>query len=286
MKKTLLFLLLLQSTLGFTQQIENSVLWRVSGNGLSSSSYLFGTIHIVPKKQFELNDSILSCLNKADALMLEINPDIPLKEQLAMLQSMRLPQYVTLKSYMDKTKYDLLYSYLRDSIGMKEKKLDRYMQFKPILFQSAVFREFVDNPKSYERELYKVGKNKKFIALETIEQQLGFMDSIPIEKFMDFSGDDYKLDKEYFKLLSLYQNQDMESIKSLTFEDPNNLEFDYYLLEKRNHAWVPLIESAMKNQSTFIGVGCAHLLGEVGLIQLLRTKGYTVSPIIFTFNKK
>ena len=35
----------------------------------------------------------------------------------------------------------------------------------------------------------------------------------------------------------------------------------------------------MKNKSVFVAVGAGHLLGEKGLIKLLRAEGYIVEPI-------
>jgi uncharacterized protein YbaP (TraB family) len=35
----------------------------------------------------------------------------------------------------------------------------------------------------------------------------------------------------------------------------------------------------MKKESVFIAVGAGHLVGEMGLISLLRKEGYTVRPI-------
>ena len=47
----------------------------------------------------------------------------------------------------------------------------------------------------------------------------------------------------------------------------------------RNRDWMKHIPTYIKNKSTFIAVGAAHLPGEEGLIQLLRDAGYTVEPM-------
>jgi uncharacterized protein YbaP (TraB family) len=35
----------------------------------------------------------------------------------------------------------------------------------------------------------------------------------------------------------------------------------------------------MKNESVFVAVGAGHLIGEMGLINLLRKAGYKVEPL-------
>ena len=51
------------------------------------------------------------------------------------------------------------------------------------------------------------------------------------------------------------------------------------LVSDRNRDWMKHILTYIKNKSTFIAVGAAHLPGEEGLIQLLRDAGYTVEPM-------
>ena len=51
------------------------------------------------------------------------------------------------------------------------------------------------------------------------------------------------------------------------------------MLTDRNKDWMKHIPTYIKNKSTFIAVGAAHLPGEEGLIQLLRDAGYTVEPM-------
>ena len=47
----------------------------------------------------------------------------------------------------------------------------------------------------------------------------------------------------------------------------------------KKHNPVTKIENYAIEQPTFFGVGAGHLAGEFGLIQLLKNKGYTVTPV-------
>lgn len=44
------------------QELENSLLWKISGNGLEKPSYLFGTIHITCDAT--LSDNVKMALDK------------------------------------------------------------------------------------------------------------------------------------------------------------------------------------------------------------------------------
>jgi uncharacterized protein YbaP (TraB family) len=51
------------------------------------------------------------------------------------------------------------------------------------------------------------------------------------------------------------------------------------LLDDRNKDWIPKIEKAIGEKSSFIAVGGGHLGGKNGVVNLLRAKGYKVEAI-------
>ena len=55
--------------------------------------------------------------------------------------------------------------------------------------------------------------------------------------------------------------------------------FEKELIDKRNIKWTPIIEAAAKEAPSFFAVGAGHLGGKNGVINLLRRKGYSVSPV-------
>ena len=50
------------------------------------------------------------------------------------------------------------------------------------------------------------------------------------------------------------------------------------LLINRNRNWVPIIENAIQQQPVFFAVGAGHFGGKDGIIELLRKRGYTLTP--------
>ncbi len=53
-----------------------SLLWEITGNGLTKPSYLFGTMHVSSKMVFHLSDSFYHAIKNVDAVALELNPDV------------------------------------------------------------------------------------------------------------------------------------------------------------------------------------------------------------------
>ena len=71
MKHFFISLLTLITGLSFSQELEKSLLWKISGNGLKYDSYLFGTIHV--SCGASLDDSTIKALKTTEQLFLEID---------------------------------------------------------------------------------------------------------------------------------------------------------------------------------------------------------------------
>src|SRR5690606_40314166 len=67
----------------------NSLVWKVSGNGLKKDSYLFGTIHMACEEDFRMNENAKAALGKVEQLVFEL--DISKQENLAAMASYLKP---------------------------------------------------------------------------------------------------------------------------------------------------------------------------------------------------
>ena len=73
--KAAVFLFILCPIFCFAQEnSNNSLLWRISGNGLNGSSYLFGTIHLNDARVFNLGDSLYGAIANTDGFAMELDP--------------------------------------------------------------------------------------------------------------------------------------------------------------------------------------------------------------------
>ena len=259
---------------------NNSLLWQINGNGIEKPSYLFGTMHIIPKNDFFLVEGTTEAFDATDVLVMEIDIDIPFKEQLALASKMIIPNGKNLSHYMPEEDFTKLKSYLIDSIGVSEKRFNKYIQFKPFFLGGLLIKEYVGKVKSYEEyfEALRKKSNKQFMALETLDFQLSLIDTISIEKQAEgFTQDE--LFSEFDKLLTLYANQDIEGLGKLMSDTEGFEELEYEFIVKRNTLWVEKLDKLFPTQSMFIAVGAGHLPGENGVIALLRKIGYSVEPV-------
>ncbi len=265
------------------QDLEKSLLWKISGNGLEKPSYLFGTMHVVCEINFD--DDIIKALDETSQMYLEIDMDDP-KLQATMMKGMMMKDGVTLSSLITEEDAIIVNDFLKTNIGTSLKFVDK---FKPFMISSMFIPKLLDCPmKSIEMELVKMSKEQQeeIFGLESVEDQILVFDKIPYkiqaEELVKTAKDNMTSDKaEIKKMLAIYEDEDIEGMLEIMNESENIIssEFDDLLLNDRNSNWIPIIEKVSKDKPTFYAVGAGHLGGEKGVIKLLRKKGYNVEAV-------
>lgn len=289
LKFSIIIISLIYPTLTFSQQsdsisVENSLLWKISGNELTDSSYLFGTIHIIPKEEFFYTESMKSAFEASKKLIMEVDLDVSFSDQLALMQKMILPEKKSISSYMGKQEYDNLLSYLKDSLKLSGMSLMTIQKLKPMLSFSVILEEKIKKAKVYEMHFMKLAKKRKMevVGLETLDEQVSIIDNVPIDAQVQMLLEMTKSQdilKDYYEMLQIYKNQEINKLYNYAKEDQELEKYTDELLVNRNQKWVSKLAKLMNEDVCFIAVGSGHLAGKDGLINLLRQEGYLLSPV-------
>ncbi|NOZ35870.1 MAG: TraB/GumN family protein [Chlorobi bacterium] len=286
-KLILIFFALFQTAFIFSQQNDstaNSLLWEISGNGIKQPSYIFGTIHMIPKDDYFFTDVMKEKFDACKKLVLEIDINLSLAEQINAAKQMFLPKGKLLFDYMTRKDSSDFRAYLIDSLKISKSTYKKIIKIKPLFGSSLIIKELLGKIKTYENELNKAAKKKgmEVIGLETLQFQLDLVNDVSIEDQVkmlfedDMSGN--PLD-EYYKMVAAYKEQDLTKLKELIDADDSMTKLGDKFLKDRNADWISKIEKLVKNQPVFIAVGAGHLAGDDGVLNLLIQKGYTVKPI-------
>ena len=160
-------------------------------------------------------------------------------------------------------------------------------RMKPNFLEALLYPKMMPckNMSGVEQELMVLAKKdkKEINGFETIAFQAAVFDSIPyakqaqdLLKTID-SINTYKL---YFDtMLTVYKTQQLTGLEKLFLKEPGFEESRGVLLDDRNRNWVAQMKKILREKNIFIAVGAGHLVGENGLIALLRKAGYTLRPI-------
>lgn len=262
-----------------------SLLWKISGNNLKQESYLFGTIHIIPAKDYFLPREADSVLMISKKLVFEMDLSDP-SLQMKVMGSMILDSGKTLESLYTPKEYQYLVKKLEKDYGLPVAALKN---MKPILVQqSLMMKEMMGGDfKSYEKEFMASveGKDIKILGLETLEDQLAAINSMPVSEqaktLLKAVKNPDASKKSLEKLIKTYKTQDVEALYNAISDKESDLEkYEEDLLINRNKNWIPKIAEMAAQDRIFVAVGAAHLGGENGVINLLRKAGFTVEPVL------
>lgn len=268
---------------GFAQESNyNSLLWEIKGNGLKKPSYLYGTIHVIPADSFFIEPTVSKRIKKADRLVMEMK--LNMGAMLSAMRAMMLPKDQSLDQYLTEDEMVLVNSFMMDSISQP---LPSYERIKPIMVSEHFSTQYCMGGKQESYEMYftrQFKKMKKPISgLETAKEQMKYLDGMSIEDqvegLLEMVNNPEDVCEQYDELLSLYRQQRLGDLLSMTSEDETLEESLEGLLNERNRNWIPQLEKMMAKESVFIAVGAAHLPGESGVIELLRAAGYKVKAI-------
>lgn len=262
---------------------NNTLLWEISGKGLKKPSYLFGTFHLLCKDDIHITQNLQQAIKNADEVYFEMDLDDPTNTLGAMF-FMNMKNK-TLKDLYTPAEYDRVATFFKDSLKMK---ISFFEKMKPMMLEALLYPRMMPckTPSGVEMELMSYAKKQKkeIKGFETIEFQSSVFDSIPYElqaKALLKDIDSAASAKLYFsKMMNMYTSQNTDALAKImadtTFSQGEN---DDLLLKNRNENWVKQLDTILKQKNIFMGVGAAHLLGDVGLIALLRKQGYTVTPL-------
>lgn len=277
-----LFVTLLSLTIN-AQELENSLLWKISGNDLEQPSYLFGTIHMTCDAT--LDDRVIKALDETSLIVLELDLDDPAM-QMNMMKLMSMKDGKTIKELLSQEDYYMLNQFYKGEFGIDLLAMNKV---KPFFLSAMIYPKLLDCPmQSFEMELVKVAKeqNEEVLGLETVEEQMSIFDIIPYEDqladLLKSAKDSLKNDKNTFsKMIKVYNEEDIDAMVSLIDEDKtlSTAKHADKLLMDRNINWIPKIIELAKKNPTFFGVGAAHLGGKLGVINLLKAEGFIVTPV-------
>lgn len=288
------FLLSLVALTGCTQKTDqvnsdnNTLLWKISGNGLTKPSYLFGTIHMLCADDATLSDHMKSIIHKVDEVYFEVDLD-NLVEMIEVMTKMKMQGDTTLSDLLSKEDYDKVKNYFESkSSVLPFSMLETY---KPILALSTLEESSMtcETTAMMEQVIMKEAKesNKKIKGMETMAYQAGVLDSIPYKlqaeqlvSYIDDINKNKTEDKELQEMMKAYKNQDLEKLEELMMKTDMGIgNFTDVLLYNRNRNWVEKLKDILPKKSVLVAVGAGHLPGEKGVINLLRKAGYTITPM-------
>lgn len=256
-------------------------LWTLSD--ADTTIYLFGTIHALPEGTEWRTPALEQALAASEELVTEIR--LEGNESAAVAAFTRLGLGRDLPPALERVPEGKREA-LREAIagvGLPMAAADRLKSWAlavtvaQVLFQRAG----LDPQLGVERGLTATfaAARKPMSALETVEEQLGFFDSLPEASQRAFlegvleSPEEVR--REFDAMLRAWRSGDTRAI-ARTFNDEETLSRDLreILLVRRNARWAEWLQRRLERPGTiFVAVGAGHLAGDDSVQEMLRRRG-------------
>ena len=279
--------------------MQAQLLYKISGNGLKEPSYIIGTHHLAPAS---FADSV-SGVQQALAETQQVYGELVLKEMMTpenvmkMTQAMMLPQDVTLTSLLTSDEQERLNIVMKDILGydLNTPMINRFMP-AALSSQFTQSHYLKHHPNVNIQEQFDgyfqnkaLEQGKGVFALETMDIQIKALfasQSLERQKEMLMCMVDH-LDFQLQMLEALtdaFMHQDLETMAKAMEEKMGSScdstpEEEAQLIYNRNANWLQQMPAIMQSKPTFFAVGAAHLVGDKGVLQLLRNAGYTIEGV-------
>ncbi|RZT04338.1 hypothetical protein SAMN05216319_3880 [Duganella sp. CF402] len=267
-------------------------LYRVTHEG--QTSYLYGTVHVGRDGTYPLNEAASRALLASRALVIELDIREDKAFQLALARHARYPEGDSVQKHLTPTALEQLTQALARA-GMT---LASVQQYKPWLIANLLVgveldRHGFQRSQAVEYALLAAAQqqDKTVRELESADYQLGLFDSLDerqqeqylLENLADLAdGDALKKSRALIEAWSAADGAGINAAwQSATSGDSVSAGFmQRVLLGKRNPEMAANIERIMQqDRVAFVGVGLLHLVGEDGLPQLLKRRGYQVEQL-------
>lgn len=263
---------------------NNTLLWEISGKGLKSPSYIFGTMHMLCPEDAKLSPAVKLVLDRVKELYFEVDMD-DMVQVFGSLSAMAMQNGTRLKDLLTPEEYGRVRSYFEGKLPLPFTMMENY---KPMLLSAMIEEQNLPCKATNGMEMVILEESNKrkleVKGLETMAFQAGLFDSIPYSEqarelvtAIDSAGSQHG---SVDSLLNTYRAQDLKGIEQLT-SHAEGAEGKYLdlLLYKRNRNWASQFDTIAAKNPVLIAVGAGHLPGSQGVLELLRKKGYKVTPI-------
>lgn len=267
---------------------DNTLLWKISGNGLKKPSYLFGTIHMLCADDAVLSDSLKNVIKRVQEVYFEVDLD-NMFEMLGVMSKMKMKGDTTLQDLLSEDDYKKVKNYFES----KESMLPFSMleTYKPMLAASTLQQGGMpcETTAMMEQVIMQEAKQygKSIKGLESMGYQASVLDNIPYKlqadqlvSYIDNANKGDGEDKELTEMMNAYRSQNLQKLEEMLMKsDPSISNYTDILLFNRNENWVEKLKKLLPEKSILIAVGAGHLPGKKGCINLLRNEGFKVTPV-------
>ena len=269
--------------------LSKNFIWKATSR-TGGTVYLAGSVHLLSRDYYPLDPAFESALQGADLLVeeIELGEMLAPRSQMLLVTRGMLPATQSLDKLISSQTFAAVSSKVVE-LGLPVEAIKRLKPWSIALTLQALEwqKAGLDVNLGLDKHLYDIAKTsgKATDGLETLEFQISRLDDMPTDlqdRLLAETLSELEHAREAFtKIAGAWKTGDVATVERLVLQDLKTQPQLYErLLLERNRNWLPKIEALFaRPRPAFVVVGAAHLVGADGLLQMLRTKGYTLEQL-------
>ena len=263
---------------------DRALFWSIHKQG-NTAGYILGTIHSEDPRVLDFSAEFLDRLKSNGVFAMEMVPDLPTLARLT--EYMRYSPGKTLESVIGTKRFETLKSVI-SVYNMPPDLLNTMKPWAAMMTLSTPPPEtgfFMDLSLSLRAS----GNGLKVIGLETLEQQLSFLEEMPMPmqlSLLDQAIAEFdEVDQAHDLMVNTYLKNDLVELQKITNEQLETVTDeagDYFIesgIHARNRRMAETLLFQLEKDTVFVAVGALHLPGEEGLLNRLRQQGFELKPL-------
>jgi len=280
----LLALLSAGAAAGSDRAADIALFWSLQKNG-QQAGYLLGTIHSEDPRVLDFSEAFLDKLRSSEVFAMEMVPDALTLERLG--NYMNYPPGQGLAAEIGAERLQALATAL-STYRVPLERVERMKPWAAMLILSTPPPEtgfFMDVSLSLRAS----GNGLEVVGLETLEEQLSFLDNMPmpmqlalLDQAIAEAG---QVGVVHEQMVTAYLGNNLAALEALSdeqFQAVSQATREYFIelgIHARNQRMADALLPLLEQKTVFAAVGALHLPGETGLISILRQHGFTLSPL-------
>jgi hypothetical protein len=267
-----------------TEGASGSV-WVVESPG-GGRLYLCGTIHILRDSDYPLAPAYEAAYADSERLVFELPPGSGGTEMVNRMRELgSLPEGETLRSIAGEKVWEQIGEWARRAGMLADTFSTLHPWFAALMITAVEYGRLGAQPEkgvdSYFEE--RAARDKKpGEGLEDVEFQLQLFSNLSAKQQQELLkqtlAEVRTLGEEFEKMITAWKAGDLETLSHMLYHEAEKYpELMDLFLHERNRAWIGKLENHLKKgEKVMVLVGTGHFAGKLGVIELLRERGYTV----------
>jgi len=267
---------------------DAALFWSVQKDG-QRAGYLLGTIHSEDPRVLDFSNDFLDKLRSNEVFAMEMVPDAVTLERLG--GYMKYPQGQSLETVIGSKRLHALEA----ALSAYQVPVEFVQRMKPWAAMMTLSTPPPDTGffMDLSLSLRASGNGLEVVGLETLEEQLSFLENMPMSMQLDLLdqaiSESDRVVEIHDQMVNAYLQNSLPALQALSDEQLTEVGEDarnYFIelgINARNRRMADSLLKLLGQNTVFAAVGALHLPGEQGLINILRQHGFVLKPLALPF---